>query len=1206
MKNSVRLLLCVFIFVASILKANADGSKDMYPRGVRGNRAFLVAKQVEPQRILLNQAAHYVYARAGETIAVASSAQGVGQGQIVLTSPNGKTYKTDLGSIVGRIQAKNGYTTRAAELAGPHVGYTPFEREVFPDQEGIWRVEFIPSSYVSRAPQKILADDIWKQPEDGDLIAAWDVSVRKGTQWLRGRVFFHVLNLYLSEASIEDDKGGFYGKNYVMTKDGYIYRVDGNGSHGINFFYFVNSSGFLDDNRKPSYKSSNLGEKAKYHNPNAPDDDLHVTHKMMYTMPDIAMPSSSSGAVPGGHTWLYQKTQIPQIRDVSISFIEGNRNYVNQKGAFVQFDANCAGRYKIVIAPAGTGPQFTKREILFEATAGANRVWWDGRDGQGNFVPEGEQYPVVVSIALIEGEIHFPYIDMEINPNGILVDRMLPNGTIDSPAPLYWDDREITLGPSSEHSHPLFNLEGENHPQKRHAWGTHRRQDGDYNPQLNPSNGNYGSYSFGNDQAMDTWSYVTQIKESIRQNITVKTADLEVVSITVDKDAVEPGQEVNYTVVVKNKGTTDAIEATLEYDLPEGFIIQNVTTKSNCGTVISSQKNNNILRSIFSLQNGCTIAYDIQASASQTASDAIYGMVEARAGVVRPIGYTDPDATSTDVHLSVPGTATEECQENCNNLKTNADLLVLKSIREKGMLALLKTVTHIDDNRSGFAEEGEMLEYTFTIRNTGLADITDIVIDDKLLTDQPISVEGSVLKPGEETIVKKQYRLTATDVARRQVENTALVRGKNPQGLMIKDVSGTAFDNDLSTKIVLESKPNLRLVKKVINQGTGQNGQFILGDKIIYRFDIKHEGHIAVEDVRILDPKISTESFLVNPSVLDNQSISYELSYTVTDEDMRRGRVENTAVVSGFDQKQHKPMEDRSGQTFEDDIPTITELAKPPRGEEDAYEVRQGSATWLDVLANDVEGSSEINRNSIEIVVEPTQGTVVVEEGKLRYMPAEGVANGTDRLIYRFADLNQLSSEDIEVRITIVSSTPVAVDDHYTLRYNQLIRLDAYRNDYVEHSEIVNESLYVTSYPRNGKIIVLGDGTLEYKANNNFTGYDELKYRIQDMNGNWSEEATIVINVVGFFLPNVITPNGDGDNDTFEVIGRHKFDRIELEIVNRAGKIMFQSSDYKNDWRVPESLPEGTYFYVFRATCGNEKPVVRKGTVLLMRKAPGY
>src|SRR5690606_5581249 len=161
---------------------------------------------------------------------------------------------------------------------------------------------------------------------------------------------------------IEDDTGGFYGKNYVMTKDGYIYRVDGNGSHGINFFYFVNSSGFLDDNTKPSYKSSNLGEKAKYHNPNGPDNGLHVTHKMMYTMPDIAMPSSSSGAVPGGHTWLYQKTQIARIKDVSISFIEGNRNYVNQKGAFVQFDANCAGRYKIVIAPTGTGPQFTKRE----------------------------------------------------------------------------------------------------------------------------------------------------------------------------------------------------------------------------------------------------------------------------------------------------------------------------------------------------------------------------------------------------------------------------------------------------------------------------------------------------------------------------------------------------------------------------------------------------------------------------------------------------------------------------------------------------------------------------------------------------------------------------------------------------------------------------------------------------------------------------
>src|SRR5690606_7261535 len=128
-------------------------------------------------------------------------------------------------------------------------------------------------------------------------------------------------------------------------------------------------------------------------------------------------------------------------------------------------------------------------------------------------------------------------------------------------------------------------------------------------------------------------------------------------------------------------------------------------------------------------------------------------------------------------------------------------------------------------------------------------------------------------------------------------------------------------------------------------------------------------------------------------------------------------------------------------------------------------------------------------------------------------------------------------------------------------------------------------------------IVALGNGTLEYKAHYNFTGYDELKYRIQDKNGNWSEEATITIKVVGFFLPNVITPNGDGENDTFEVLGLYKFDRVELEIINRFGKTIFQSSDYKNDWQVPESLPEGTYFYIFKGISRGESAVARKGTV---------
>jgi len=102
----------------------------------------------------------------------------------------------------------------------------------------------------------------------------------------------------------------------------------------------------------------------------------------------------------------------------------------------------------------------------------------------------------------------------------------------------------------------------------------------------------------------------------------------------------------------------------------------------------------------------------------------------------------------------------------------------------------------------------------------------------------------------------------------------------------------------------------------------------------------------------------------------------------------------------------------------------------------------------------------------------------------------------------------------------------------------------------------------------------------------------------------WPENARAAIDTSGFFLPNAVTPNGDGDNDTFEVIGPRRFDRAELEISDRSGRTVFRSSDYRNDWRIPESLPEGTYFYTFRGLTEGEKPVVRNGTVLVVRSMP--
>ena len=60
-------------------------------------------------------------------------------------------------------------------------------------------------------------------------------------------------------------------------------------------------------------------------------------------------------------------------------------------------------------------------------------------------------------------------------------------------------------------------------------------------------------------------------------------------------------------------------------------------------------------------------------------------------------------------------------------------------------------------------------------------------------------------------------------------------------------------------------------------------------------------------------------------------------------------------------------------------------------------------------------------------------------------------------------------------------------------------------------------------------------------------------------------------------VPNVISPNGDGQNDVFYIEGILA-SRSTVRIFNRWGQVVYEKIDYKNNWAAP-GLPDGTYFY---------------------------
>lgn len=68
------------------------------------------------------------------------------------------------------------------------------------------------------------------------------------------------------------------------------------------------------------------------------------------------------------------------------------------------------------------------------------------------------------------------------------------------------------------------------------------------------------------------------------------------------------------------------------------------------------------------------------------------------------------------------------------------------------------------------------------------------------------------------------------------------------------------------------------------------------------------------------------------------------------------------------------------------------------------------------------------------------------------------------------------------------------------------------------------------------------------------------------------------------FIPNIITPNGDGLNETF--VQRFSCLPTELRIYNRWGKQVHQVEVYQQNWD-GGGLSEGTYFYLLKDTAGN-------------------
>ena len=102
-----------------------------------------------------------------------------------------------------------------------------------------------------------------------------------------------------------------------------------------------------------------------------------------------------------------------------------------------------------------------------------------------------------------------------------------------------------------------------------------------------------------------------------------------------------------------------------------------------------------------------------------------------------------------------------------------------------------------------------------------------------------------------------------------------------------------------------------------------------------------------------------------------------------------------------------------------------------------------------------------------------------------------------------------------------------------------------------------------------------------------------------------TDETTVFVED-GLEIPNTFTPNGDGINDTWEILGIEDFPDCDIQVFSRWGQIVFQTTGYSIDKRwngmskSGKELSAGAYYYVINLRDKQyDKPI--KGTVSIVK-----
>jgi uncharacterized repeat protein (TIGR01451 family) len=281
---------------------------------------------------------------------------------------------------------------------------------------------------------------------------------------------------------------------------------------------------------------------------------------------------------------------------------------------------------------------------------------------------------------------------------------------------------------------------------------------------------------------------------------------------------------------------------------------------------------------------------------------------------------------------SPTSTVVSDLSDNLDPTKNNPTVTPLTV---QPALAVIKTFIGITDtDSSGTTNQGDVVKYTFSVKNTGNVTLTDVYITDANATMAGAHIASLPAGNKDDITFTATHVITPNEVIDGQVSNQAQAFGTTPAGTSVGDLSDDfSFTENDATITSFSNAPSIGLVKTVSSiTDTNNNSLNDAGDVINYTLSVTNTGNVNLINISITDANGAVSGGpLLSLAIGATNNTTFTAVHILTAQDVAVGFVTNQAVAHGFTtQTSGEVTDDSDGTSATGNQPTVTALLQSP------------------------------------------------------------------------------------------------------------------------------------------------------------------------------------------------------------------------------------------------------------------------------------